>query len=82
MGAAQPDGAGVVLLGHSYAGTVITAVADRMPSRVRALVYLDAFIPEDGDSCWIMTNDEQREWYISGAAAGLPAHRCLAASAH
>jgi pimeloyl-ACP methyl ester carboxylesterase len=58
----------VVLLGHSYAGSVITAVADRIPDRVRALIYLDAFIPQDGDSCWTMTNDEQREWYIRGTA--------------
>jgi len=37
----------VVLCGHSYAGAVITAVADRFPSCVRALVYLDAFVPGD-----------------------------------
>lgn len=59
----------VVLVGHSYAGSVITAVADRRPSQVRALVYLDAFVPKDGDSCFSMTNDEQREWYVSGSAA-------------
>lgn len=67
--AVQATSPGVVLVGHSYAGSVITAVADRMPERIRALVYLDAFVPRDGDSCWIMTNDEQREWYIRGAAA-------------
>ena len=39
-----------VLCGHSYGGMVITGVADRMPERVRALVYLDAFVPEHGDS--------------------------------
>jgi pimeloyl-ACP methyl ester carboxylesterase len=60
---------GVVLVGHSYGGSVITAAADRMPDRVRALVYLDAFIPEDGDSCWSMTNDQEREWYVSAAAS-------------
>lgn len=60
---------GVVLVGHSYGGTVITGAADRVPERVRALVYLDAFVPEDGDSCFAMTNDEQRRWYIEGAAA-------------
>jgi pimeloyl-ACP methyl ester carboxylesterase len=57
----------VVLVGHSYGGSLITAAADRVPDRVRALVYLDAFVPEDGDSCWSMTNDEQRRWYIDGA---------------
>jgi pimeloyl-ACP methyl ester carboxylesterase len=40
----------VVLVGHSYAGFVVTGVADRSPSRVRTLVYLDAFVPEDGKS--------------------------------
>ena len=36
----------VVLCGHSYGGMVITGVADRMPDKIRALCYLDAFIPE------------------------------------
>jgi pimeloyl-ACP methyl ester carboxylesterase len=40
----------VVLVGHSYGGMVITGVADRMAERIRALVYLDAFVPEHGDS--------------------------------
>ncbi len=40
----------VVLVGHSYGGMVITGVADRMADRIKALVYLDAFVPEHGDS--------------------------------
>jgi pimeloyl-ACP methyl ester carboxylesterase len=40
----------VVLCGHSYGGMVITGVADRLPERIKALVYLDAFVPENGDS--------------------------------
>jgi pimeloyl-ACP methyl ester carboxylesterase len=39
----------VVLVGHSYAGMVIGGVADRAPERLARLVYLDAFVPEDGD---------------------------------
>ncbi len=66
--AAERTGEAVVLVGHSYGGSVITGAADRAPERVRALVYLDAFVPEDGDSCWSMTNDEQRAWYLEGAA--------------
>jgi pimeloyl-ACP methyl ester carboxylesterase len=65
--AASRGGDGVVLVGHSYAGTVVTAAADREPAPVRALVYLDAFVPADGDTCWAMTDDEQRRWYIEGA---------------
>jgi pimeloyl-ACP methyl ester carboxylesterase len=38
----------IVLCGHSYGGCVITGVADRLPDRIAALVYLDAFVPEDG----------------------------------
>ncbi len=40
----------VVLVGHSYAGMVITGVADRVRYRIRRLVYLDTFVPHDGDS--------------------------------
>jgi pimeloyl-ACP methyl ester carboxylesterase len=39
-----------VLCGHSYGGMVVSGVADRIPERVRSLVYLDAFVPEDGQS--------------------------------
>ena len=42
--------ADVVLCGHSYGGCVITGAADRVPERIRALVYLDAFILENGES--------------------------------
>jgi pimeloyl-ACP methyl ester carboxylesterase len=40
----------IVLCGHSYGGCVISGVADRMPERIRSLVYLDAFVPEDGEN--------------------------------
>ena len=40
----------VVLCGHSYAGCVVTAVADRIPEKISALVYLDAFVPDHGQS--------------------------------
>ena len=65
--AAVPAGDDLILVGHSYGGCVITGVADRIADRVRALVYLDAFVPGDGDSCFALTNDEQRRWYIEGA---------------
>jgi pimeloyl-ACP methyl ester carboxylesterase len=44
------DLSGVILVGHSYGGTVITAVAERMPERIARLVYLDASVPRDGES--------------------------------
>jgi pimeloyl-ACP methyl ester carboxylesterase len=40
----------VVLVGHSYGGMVISGVADRIPDRIRRLVFIDAFVPEDGES--------------------------------
>jgi pimeloyl-ACP methyl ester carboxylesterase len=39
-----------VLIGHSYGGMVATGVADRIPDRIRRIVYLDAFVPRDGQS--------------------------------
>ena len=39
----------VVLVGHSYGGMVITGVADRVPSRIQRLVYVDALLPENGE---------------------------------
>jgi pimeloyl-ACP methyl ester carboxylesterase len=38
----------IVLVGHSYGGVVVRHVADRMPDRIRSLIYLDAFVPENG----------------------------------
>jgi pimeloyl-ACP methyl ester carboxylesterase len=40
----------VILVGHSYAGMVITGVATAVPQRIRKLVYFDAAIPEPGQS--------------------------------
>lgn len=40
----------VVLLGHSYAGLVVTGVADRVPERLARLVYLDSGPAPDGVS--------------------------------
>jgi len=42
----------VVLTGHSYGGMVITGVMDRIPDRIRHVVFLDAAVPDDGMSIW------------------------------
>lgn len=39
-----------ILVGHSYAGMVIAGAAERIPERIRHLVYLDAVVPLDGTS--------------------------------
>src|SRR5258708_644610 len=44
----------VILVGHSYGGMVITGVADRIPERIRRLVYLDARLPVDGENMLAM----------------------------
>ena len=40
----------VVLIGHSYGGMVASGVADRARERIAQLIYLDAFVPRDGQS--------------------------------
>jgi len=53
----------VILCGHSFAGMVITGVADMISERIAALVYLDAFVPEDGDSIFtLIPESEQLSW--------------------
>ena len=58
----------VVLCGHSYGGCVITGVADRVPDRLRALVYLDAFILENGQSLHDVLPRQVGEAQTSGAS--------------
>ncbi|KAB8181544.1 alpha/beta fold hydrolase [Nonomuraea phyllanthi] len=60
-----------VLVGHSYGGMVITGVADRVPGRVSGLVYLDAMVPQDGDSCWSVVTDQERQWYADVVETGV-----------
>ena len=40
----------VILIGHSYGGMVVTGVADSIPERLKKVIYLDAFVPENGES--------------------------------
>ncbi len=44
------DLGGVILVGHGYGRMVATGAAARVPERLGQLVYLDAFVPEDGES--------------------------------
>jgi pimeloyl-ACP methyl ester carboxylesterase len=47
---AYEDLSDVILVGNSYAGMVITGVAATAPERLKLLVYLDAYLPDDGQS--------------------------------
>jgi pimeloyl-ACP methyl ester carboxylesterase len=56
----------IILVGHSYGGMVATGVADRMPERARHLVYLDAFVPADGQSLDDMAGGALPGEYVDG----------------
>jgi pimeloyl-ACP methyl ester carboxylesterase len=66
-----------VLVGHSYGGMVITGVADRFAARISHIVYLDAFLPEDGTSGFDFIGREGMLKNIEGAGdhggIGVPA---------
>ncbi|HWE79408.1 MAG TPA: alpha/beta hydrolase [Pseudolabrys sp.] len=56
-----------VLAGHSYGGMVVTGVADRIPARVAALVYLDAFLPENGQSLFDINIPVNTQRFVADA---------------
>ena len=58
----------IVLCGHSYGGMVVTGAADRAAGRLRALVYLDAFVPEDGQRLHDMAPPERVAAFERSAA--------------
>lgn len=57
----------VVLVAHSYGGFVATGVAERAAKRIASIVYVDAFIPEDGQSFADMIGSE-----LSGPLVPIP----------
>jgi pimeloyl-ACP methyl ester carboxylesterase len=61
----------VVLVGHSYAGQVVSAVADRRPAAVAHRVYLDAFVGADGESAReLLPETVEHHWAESAATQG------------
>jgi len=57
----------VILCGHSYAGMLISGVADRIGERIASLVYLDAWFPNDGDSIMGLSPAEYQLMYLKDA---------------
>jgi pimeloyl-ACP methyl ester carboxylesterase len=69
----QEDLRDVTLVGHSYGGMIVTGVASRCQERLKTVVYLDAFVPRDGQSAGDLLGEE----FVAGAhaaaeAAGTP----------
>ena len=56
----------IVLCGHSYGGCVISGVADRVPDCIRSLVYLDAFVLEDGENLLQQLPEDQQKQLQEG----------------
>jgi len=63
----------IVLVGHSYGGMVATGVADRLAERIAHLVYLDAFVPRDGQSCFDLIGAAGRQRALDAMRAADPA---------
>jgi pimeloyl-ACP methyl ester carboxylesterase len=57
----------VVLCGHSYAGMVISGVADVLSERISSLVYLDAWFPKNGDSIMSLSPEMYQLMHIKDA---------------
>lgn len=58
----------VILAGHSSGGMVVTGVADRVPDRLRHVVYIDAMIPRDNQSLLDLIGPELAGWVIDSAS--------------
>ena len=67
-----------VLVGHSWGGMVITGLSTRLGARIDGIVYVDAFVPQDGQSLWDLTSEWEHAHYVEsqktapGAVAPLP----------
>jgi pimeloyl-ACP methyl ester carboxylesterase len=55
------DLSGVVLCGHSYGGMVVSGVAEQMAERIASIVFLDAFLPQNGEAMMDITSQAVRD---------------------
>ena len=66
----------IVLVGHSYGGFVVSGVAEQVADRIRAIVLLDAFVPDDGKALVDYTapaaSAAMRDLFASGARVAPP----------
>ena len=59
----------VNLIGHSYSGMVATGVADRARARITQLIYIDAFVPRDGERAFDVLPESVRAQRQAGASS-------------
>jgi pimeloyl-ACP methyl ester carboxylesterase len=57
----------VLIVGHSYGGMVITGAADREIDRVAGMIYVDAFVPDNGQSLWDCCPPARRDLQTNAA---------------
>jgi pimeloyl-ACP methyl ester carboxylesterase len=60
----------IILCGHSYGGLVVTGVAEAVPEKIASLIYIDAFLPDSGQSLFDMFPPEVTEGMKAQARAG------------
>ena len=60
----------IVLCGHSSGGWVISGVVEQIPGLIDSIVYLDAFLPKDGQRPFDMQSSGSREAVLAAKAAG------------
>jgi len=59
-----------VLVGHSYAGWVVSGAMEKLEGRVAGLVYLDAFLPDDGQRGFDFLNEQQKAAFLAAQENG------------
>ena len=60
----------IVLAGHSYAGSIITGVAEQTLPSIASIVFIDAFLPVNGDTMLSMTTEALRAASLEAKAKG------------
>ena len=60
----------VALIGHSYGGMVATGVADRARDRIKQLIYVDAFVPNEGQCLLDFLGESERQRMLQLAESG------------
>lgn len=61
----------IVLVGHSYGGCVVSSVAEKLPAgTIRSIVFLDAFIPDNGDATLDLVQPAVQEVIRAALARG------------